>query len=102
MMPVSTVEKQGFKKLMSVMNAKYALPQLHIPDMWSSCLSEPYMSLTIRYVDNECCEALSLQSRCLRVAYFPDDHTVEKIAQGFSGSSHVMGTQRGLPGVCYN
>ncbi|XP_035234690.1 zinc finger BED domain-containing protein 1-like [Anguilla anguilla] len=108
MMPISTVEKQGFKKLMSVIDAKYALPgrkyyskkslpQLYAEcrgkleeqlrnvthfttttDMWSSRTSEPYMSLTIHYVDKE----WNLQSRCLQTAYSLDDHTAEIIAQG--------------------
>lgn len=47
-------------------------------DMWSSRTSEPYMSLTIHYVNKE----WNLQSICRQTEYFPDDHTAEIISQG--------------------
>ena len=107
-MPLRTVEKKGFQKLMTVMDAKYklpvrkyftktAIPQLYAEnrrkleeelksirhfacttDLWSSHTSEPYMSLTVHYVDSD----FTLQSKTLQTAYFPDDHTAEIIAQG--------------------
>ena len=108
MMPMSTVEKDGFKKLINVLDQRYnlpgrkyfsktALPRLYeecqgnleiqlgcvkyfatTTDLWSSRTSEPCMSLTIHFVD----EQWALQSRCLQTAYFPEDHTAEIISQG--------------------
>ncbi len=39
---------------------------------------EPYMSLTVHYIDEE----FQLKSRCLQTSYFPQDHTGDAIAQG--------------------
>lgn len=108
MMPLSTVEQDGFRKLVKVLDSRYelpgrkyfsktALPQLYeecreklennlrnvkyfatTSDLWSSRTSEPYMSLTIHYIDEEWC----LQSRCLQTAYFPEDHTAEILSAG--------------------
>ncbi|KAF3847114.1 hypothetical protein F7725_020142, partial [Dissostichus mawsoni] len=38
---------------------------------------EPYLSLTVHYVDN-----WELKSACLQTSFFPEDHTGEIIAQG--------------------
>ncbi len=108
MIPLSTVERDGFRKLVKVLDSRYelpgrkyfsktALPQLYedcrgklennlrkvryfatTSDLWSSRTSEPYMSLTIHYID----EDWDLQSRCLQTAYFPDDHTAEILSAG--------------------
>ncbi len=109
MMPLSTVERDGFRKLVKVLDSRYelpgrkyfsrtALPQLYeecrrrkleinlrnvryfatTTDLWSSRTSEPYMSLTIHYID----EDWGLQSRCLQTAYFPDDHTADILSAG--------------------
>ncbi|GAA6086489.1 E3 SUMO-protein ligase ZBED1-like [Tachysurus ichikawai] len=47
-------------------------------DLWSSHTSEPYISLTIHFIDNE----WGLKTRCLETAYYPKDHTGEVIAEG--------------------
>lgn len=47
-------------------------------DLWSSRMMEPYLSLTLHYIDDE----WKLHNRCLETAYFPVDHTSEMIAQG--------------------
>lgn len=47
-------------------------------DLWSSRTMDPYMSLTIHYID----EDFAMQSRCLQTSFFPQDHTGESIAQG--------------------
>ncbi|XP_059366328.1 zinc finger BED domain-containing protein 4-like [Carassius carassius] len=47
-------------------------------DLWSSRTSEPYISLTVHFVDEE----FELKSRCLQTSYFPADHTGENIALG--------------------
>lgn len=108
MLPISTVENKGFNKLIKVIDPRYdlpgrkhfsrtVLPRLYAEcremvekelqtvsyfattsDMWSSRTSEPYMSLTIHFIDKE----WNLQSKCLQTAYFPEDHTGEIIAPG--------------------
>ncbi len=102
------MERDGFRKLVKVLDSRYelpgrkyfsktALPQLYeecrgklennlrnvryfatTTDLWSSRTSEPYMSLTIHYIDEE----WGLQSKCLQTAYFPDDHTAEILSAG--------------------
>lgn len=47
-------------------------------DLWSSRTMEPYMSLTIHYIDGN----FAMKSRCLQTSFFPQDHTGESIAQG--------------------
>ena len=103
MVPIQTVEKEGFRKL-KVPSRKYfsqnCLPQLYtecrdrvyseinnIPffsttaDLRSSRTTEPYLSLTIHYIDGD----WKLKSKCLQTSYFPDDHTGEIIAGGLKG-----------------
>ncbi|XP_039901550.1 E3 SUMO-protein ligase ZBED1-like [Simochromis diagramma] len=48
--------------------------------MWSSRTSEPYLSLTAHYIDQD----WNLKSKCLQTAYLPDNHTGEVIALGLS------------------
>lgn len=45
-------------------------------DLWSSITKEPYLSLTIHYVDDDWC----LKSHNLSTYFIPDDHTGENIA----------------------
>lgn len=47
-------------------------------DLWCSWTMQPYMSLTVHYINNK----WSLRSICLQTASFPDDHTEEIIAHG--------------------
>ncbi|XP_024118468.2 zinc finger BED domain-containing protein 1 [Oryzias melastigma] len=107
MYPLRTVEGAGFQKLLKVLDPRYelrsrkffsntAIPQLYTncrtkvaqdiqnvqfyattSDLWSSRTSEPYLNLTIHYVDN-----WELRSATLQITYFPDDHTGELIAAG--------------------
>ena len=51
-------------------------------DLWSSCLSDPYLCLTIHYIDLE----WNLQSHCLQVNYMPEDHTGENLQDALSTS----------------
>ena len=106
MLPIYTVEKVGFKKLVNKMEAQYELPsrkyfsQTAIPalylatkervfqelkctqyfssttDLWSSSTSEPYMSYTVHYLDND----WSLQTRCLQTLYAPENHTAMNLS----------------------
>ncbi|XP_060774548.1 E3 SUMO-protein ligase ZBED1-like [Neoarius graeffei] len=112
MLPIRTVETAEFKQLMNVIDPRYQLPgrkhfsQTAIPnmytecrgmverdlqavsyfattsDMWSSRTSEPYMSLTAHYIEQD----WTLKSKCLQTAYFPEDHTGEAIASGLTES----------------
>lgn len=117
MVPIYTVEKPGFKKLINTIDPKYqlpsrkyfaeeALPRLYIAtrqrvteklanvsyfstttDLWSSRMSEPYLSLTVHYID----EKWTLLNVCLKTSYFPDDHTSETIAQGLKDARRQTG-----------
>ena len=52
------------------------MPSLfHAPDMWSSRTAEPYMPLTVHYIT----EDWELTSKCLQVAFTPEDHTGENM-----------------------
>lgn len=107
MAPVNVVEKPGFRKLINTLDPRYnlpgrkyfaekALPELYIKvreelasqlvnvthfsttaDIWSSRTCEPYLSLTVHYIDN-----WELKSKCLLTSFLPEDHTGEIIAQG--------------------
>lgn len=46
-------------------------------DLWSSRTSEPYLCLTIHFIED-----WKLCSACLQTTYFPQDHTGDLIAQG--------------------
>ncbi|KAJ8369457.1 hypothetical protein SKAU_G00094850 [Synaphobranchus kaupii] len=45
-------------------------------DMWSSRTCEPYMSLTIHFIED-----WEMKTACLQTSYFPQDHTGEHIAE---------------------
>ncbi|KAK0132098.1 Zinc finger BED domain-containing protein 1 [Merluccius polli] len=47
-------------------------------DLWSSRTMDPYISLTVHYID----EKWKLRTRVLETAYFPSDHTGEMIGEG--------------------
>ena len=104
MLPVHTVEKEGFANLLKQFDPQYELPSrkyftktaipklyestresvLHniknlksysaTTDIWSSVNGDPYMSYTIHYITEE----WELQSIALGTLYFPEDHTGEK------------------------
>jgi hypothetical protein len=108
MEPIQTAEEDSFRKLIRTLDPRYEMPSrkyfnntsartLHrksggrvankIPNtaflsttanLWSSRTTEPYISLTIHYIDDNC----KLQSKCLQTSYFPDDHTGGIIATG--------------------
>lgn len=44
-------------------------------DMWTSRITEPYMSFTVHYIDQD----FSLNARCLQVFHTPLDHTSENL-----------------------
>ncbi|KAI4885812.1 hypothetical protein NFI96_022422 [Prochilodus magdalenae] len=106
MMPVQTVEKEGFTQLIKKLDRRYSVPKRQyfsrtaLPDMyeecrekvaaslscaefyasttdiWSSTTTEPYLRLTVHYINSE----WKLCSPCLETSYFPKDHTGHNIA----------------------
>ncbi len=108
MVPINTVTNPGFANMIRSLDKRYVIPsrtyfsQVAIPglydkckaqvetelsqvkyyaattDLWSSRTTEPYISLTIHFID----EDFQLKSRCLQTAFFPEDHTSENIARG--------------------
>ena len=106
MMPVNIVERQGFKDMVRKIDCRYeipsrkyfsknALPSLYAAtyrkitdsmkgleyfsitaDMWSSGKMEPYLAVTIHYIDRH----WSLKSHCLQTLFVPEDHTAENLA----------------------
>ncbi|KAJ4946777.1 hypothetical protein JOQ06_008823 [Pogonophryne albipinna] len=116
MVPIYTVEKPGFINMIKVLDPRYvlpsrkffsevALPQLYnstrqrvakeleevsfysaTTDLWSSRTMQPYMSLTVHFINND----WTLRSVCLQTAYFPEDHTGEIIAQGLKDALNSL------------
>ncbi|XP_056383565.1 E3 SUMO-protein ligase ZBED1-like [Hyla sarda] len=108
MVPLSTVEKDGFREMIKTLDSRYVLPsrryfsQTAIPalylkhrtkleadvatiphfsattDLWSSRSMEPYLSLTVRFISDD----WVLHSRCLQTSFFPDDHIGELLSAG--------------------
>ncbi|KAK0140110.1 Zinc finger BED domain-containing protein 1 [Merluccius polli] len=108
MCPINTVNNEGFKSMVKTLDKKYVIPsrnyfsKVALPalyekrrgeiereitaveyfatttDLWSSRTMEPYLSLTIHYIDDD----FTMKSRCLQTSFFPQDHTGEAIAQG--------------------
>ncbi|XP_076836729.1 E3 SUMO-protein ligase ZBED1-like [Brachyhypopomus gauderio] len=106
MVPISTVEQKGFVQLIKTLDQRYQLPSRNyfarevlpkmytevgeslagqlakVPhfalttDMWSSRTCEPYMSVTVHFMED-----WELKSACLQTSYFPQDHTGEHIAE---------------------
>jgi len=103
MVPIYTVEKHGFKRLIGTLDKQYELPsrkyftKTAIPalynkinnvryfstttDLWSSEGMKPYLSYTIHFISN-----WKLQSRCLQTSFMPEDHTGENLAESMKCS----------------
>lgn len=47
-------------------------------DLWSSTTAEPYLSLTVHFIDSE----FEMKSKLLQTSFFPQDHTAECVAAG--------------------
>lgn len=125
MVPIQTVEKPGFNAMLKTLDPRYIMPsrkyftdkeipqlssEIHdkvqseianvtsfstTTDMWSSRTSEPYMSLTVHYIDS----AWKLHSKCLQTSYFLEDHTAEMIAEGLREALVSWGLDEKLPSV---
>lgn len=108
MMPLYSVERKGFRKMIEALNPRYSVPSRRFfadrvmndlyhktqgtvkanlneadyfsftTDMWSSRTLDSYMSLTVHYVNSN----WELQAHCLGAFPFREDHTGEHIAQG--------------------
>ena len=105
MVPIYTVEKPGFKQLISTLDRQYELPsrkyftKTTIPtlyttrdivateigdvryfsattDLWSSEGMKPYLSYTIHFISK-----WKLQSRCLQTSFIIEDHTGKNLAE---------------------
>ena len=110
MMPLYSVEKEGFRKMLHVFDSQYELPgrkyfsQTAVPalytsvrekivnelapidyfsstaDMWSSETGEPYLAYTVHFIDMD----WTLKSRCLQALFLPEDHTADNIADAIT------------------
>ena len=111
-LPIFTVEKSGFKRLMRTFDPRYELPsrsyfsRTAIPalyesvrervkqdlaevfffsattDLWSSIGMRPYMSYTVHYLTDE----WKLENRCLQTHFLPEDHTGENLAEAMEST----------------
>lgn len=106
-MPLYTVSKPGFKKMIDTFDHRYELPsrkyfsRTAIPkmyeetrekvasdlqgmeyfsataDLWSSGTMEPYLSFTVHFISND----WEMHSRCLQTLFCPSDHTAINLAE---------------------
>ena len=110
MLPIYTVEKEGFRTMLKAFDPRYELPgrkyfrKTAIPtlytqvrervtselkdvdyfssttDMWSSSTGEPYLSYTVHFLDG----SWKLQTYCLQALYLPEDHTADHISEALT------------------
>ncbi len=106
MLPIYTVEKPGFQRMLKSFDSQYQLPprkyfsETAIPklynqekervvaelsliknsaattDMWSSETGQPFLPYTVHSIDNE----WKLRTYCLQALYLPVDYTASNIA----------------------
>ncbi|XP_025759720.1 zinc finger BED domain-containing protein 1-like [Oreochromis niloticus] len=106
MVPISTLEQEGFIQLLKTLDRRYqlpsrkyftreALPKMYTEvrqslatqltkvshfalttDMWSSRTCKPYMTVTIHFMED-----WELKTARFQTSYFPQDHTGEHIAE---------------------
>ncbi|XP_074550123.1 E3 SUMO-protein ligase ZBED1-like [Halichoeres trimaculatus] len=118
-LPIELVDKPVFRELMELADPRYIMPsrkhftRVEVPrlyaerrtevareinrvahyslttDLWTSRQTEPYMCITIHFIDND----WTLCSRCLQTAYFPQDHTGAMIAQGLTDALESWGLE---------
>ena len=117
MLPLYSVEKQGFKRMIASFDERYELPSRKYfsrtaitalynltreavavevqqaeffsatTDLWSSEGLRPYMSYTVHYIHNE----WQLSSKCLQTTFLPQDHTGENLAEAFTETLTSLG-----------
>ncbi|KAG1960983.1 zinc finger BED domain-containing protein 1-like [Pimephales promelas] len=82
MIPIKTVENEGFKRMLKVVDPRYEIPSRKyfsataIPRLYSECRNK---------MEQKLCSA------CLETTYFPQDHTGELIAQGLKEALECWG-----------
>ena len=119
MLPISIVEKPGFKQMLESFDPRYQLPsrkhfsKTAIPalfnstqsalastlqevkhfssttDLWSSVCMQPYLSYTVHYITKD----WKLQSKCLQTLFMPEDHNGEKLAESLKSVLESWGLQ---------
>ena len=112
MMPIYTVEKVGFRRMLKTFDPRYELPgrkyfsNTAIPslytevrarvakeleesnyfsattDMWSSSTGEPYLSYTVHFLDG----SWKLKTYCLQALYLPEDHSADNISDALTAT----------------
>ncbi len=117
MVPLYTVEKDGFRRMIKTLDPRYVIPsrkyfsQTAIPnlyqqhraklevdlatiphfaattDTWFSRSMEPYLSLTVHFISDD----WVLRSHCLQTSYFPDDHIGKLLATGLQDALDCWG-----------
>lgn len=60
-------------------------------DLWSSHTTEPYISLTIHFIDTE----FNLKVKCFQTAFMPEDHTGQNITHGLREALAEWGLNEG-------
>jgi len=73
---------ENTQELISLKMKKEAHYSSAITDLWSSCTLDPYLYLTVHYVNME----WNLQSHCLQANYMPEDYTGEQLQDVLSTS----------------
>ena len=119
MLPISIVEKQGFKQMLESFDPRYQLPsrkhfsKITIPalfnstqaalsstlreveffssttDLWSSTCMQPYLSYTVHYIS----KGWKLESKCLQTMFMPADHNGENLAESLRSVLESWGLQ---------
>ena len=119
MIPISIVEKPGFKQMLESFDPRYQLPsrkhfsKIAIPalfnstqsaltstlqeveffssttDLWSSMCMQPYLSYTVHYINKN----WKLESKCLQTMFMPADHNGENLAESLRGVLEGWGLQ---------
>ncbi|XP_057181274.1 E3 SUMO-protein ligase ZBED1-like [Triplophysa rosa] len=117
MCPLATVSNDGFKNMIAMLDKRYnipsrnhftkvALPSLYTKcrleiereirsieyfasttDLWSSRTAEPYLSLTVHFIDSD----FAMKSKLLQTSFFPQAHTGELIAAGLKEAISAWG-----------
>uniref|UniRef100_A0A673CIH1 BED-type domain-containing protein n=1 Tax=Sphaeramia orbicularis TaxID=375764 RepID=A0A673CIH1_9TELE len=108
MCSANTSDNSGFRQMVNTLDKRYVLPSRHhftraalpalyekrrhevanellgadffaiMTDLWSSRTMEPYISLTVHFIDSD----FNLNAKCLQASFLPEDHTGENIANG--------------------
>ena len=119
MLPISIVEKPGFKQMLESFDPRYQLPsrkhfsKTAVPalfnstqsalaltlqevkhfssttDLWSSVCMQPYLSYTVHYITKD----WKLQSKCLQTLFMPEDHNGENLAESLKSVLESWGLQ---------